>query len=109
MWPSVASVQEAEKHTPAVAGDYIAKPSIVNAAGEGSYPICGFTYLLVYEDLAYLNNPEKARALVRFLKWALTEGQSHAPALHYTPLSEPLQAKALRLVKQIRYGQEAAQ
>lgn len=107
VWPTVASVQEAERNTPPAGGDHIAKPSIVNAPGARSYPICGFTYWLVYEDLTYFDDPAKAQALVRFLEWTLTSGQLTAPKLHYTPLPAPLQAKALHLVKTIRHGAAA--
>lgn len=103
VWPSVENVQAAESNTLVEKGDSIAKPSLVNAPGDNSYPIVGFTYLLVYEDLTYLNDPVKAQALVRFLEWALTEGQSIAPDLHYTPLPPGLRARTLDRVKQIRY------
>jgi phosphate transport system substrate-binding protein len=108
VWPTVKSVQEAERNTPRVPGGTMAKRSIVNAPGNGSCPICGFTYLLVYDDLRYLDNPPKAQALVRFLEWALTAGQLTAPDLHYTPLPASLQSRALALVKKIRFERAAA-
>ena len=52
--PSVASVQAAERNTPSLPGTD-RKPSIVNAGGSESYPIAGFTYVLVYRDLSYLS------------------------------------------------------
>jgi phosphate transport system substrate-binding protein len=100
VWPSVRSVQQAESH--ALGGsDNFLKPSIVNAPGEESYPISGYTYLLVYKDLRYLANPEEQRALVTFLKWALTEGQSMAAELHYAPLPERLRIHALAMIEGI--------
>jgi len=98
--PSVASVQQAEQHTPASEGTYL-KPTIVNAAGEKSYPIAGFTYLLVYQDLTDMP-PEKAHALKKYLEWILTKGQKEAPKLHYTPLPENLRKKALKDVRQLK-------
>lgn len=101
VWPSVASVQAAESSTPEQEESGILKPSLVNAPGDSAYPIAGFTYLLVYEDLAYLEDAAKVQALVRFLEWALTKGQSIAPDLHYTPLPPELCAKTLGRIEQI--------
>jgi len=100
VWPTVAGVQAAESNTPAPA-EGVLKPSIVNAPGAVSYPICGFTYLLVYRQLDYFDNPLRAQALVDFLRWALTEGQTIAPELHYTPLPEELRQATLGLVETI--------
>jgi len=57
--------------------------SITNADGKDSYPISGFTWLLVYENM---KEKEKAQAMVKFLKWAMGEGQSYARDLYYAPL-----------------------
>jgi phosphate transport system substrate-binding protein len=99
--PTVEAVQAAVRHGKTLPGGLIA-PSLVNSPGEDSYPICGFTYLLVYQDLRYLEVPEVGKGLVRFLRWALTEGQESSLALHYTPLPEEMRRKALQLVDTIR-------
>jgi phosphate transport system substrate-binding protein len=57
--------------------------SITDADGKGSYPISGFTWLLIYQNM---KDKEKAGAIVGFLKWAMTEGQSYAKDLYYAPL-----------------------
>jgi phosphate transport system substrate-binding protein len=56
---------------------------ITNADGKDSYPISGFTWLLIYKDM---KDQKKAEALVKFLKWALTKGESYAESLYYAPL-----------------------
>jgi phosphate transport system substrate-binding protein len=56
---------------------------ITNADGKDSYPICGFTWLLIYKDM---KDKAKAKAIVNFLKWAMTTGQSYAKDLYYAPL-----------------------
>lgn len=107
--PTIASVQAAEENTPAVdatAHTAIAKPSIVNAPGQASYPIAGFTYLLVYADLGYLGDAYAAEALVEYLRWTLTSGQETASTLHYTPLPASLREQALDLVARIRISHE---
>ncbi|MCI0707660.1 MAG: phosphate ABC transporter substrate-binding protein PstS [Ignavibacteriae bacterium] len=57
--------------------------SITDADGKGSYPISGFTWLLVYTNM---KDKQKKDALVNFLKWAMGEGQSYAGELLYAPL-----------------------
>jgi phosphate transport system substrate-binding protein len=57
--------------------------SITNAPGKGAYPISSFTWLLVYQ-----NPKDKAqgKAMVDFLRWALTDGQKDCAGLGYAPL-----------------------
>lgn len=57
--------------------------SITNADGKNSYPISGFTWLLVYQNM---KDEAKANSLVKFLKWAMGKGQSFATDLYYAPL-----------------------
>jgi phosphate transport system substrate-binding protein len=56
---------------------------ITDADGSGSYPISGFTWLLIYQNP---KDKEKAKAIQGFLKWAMTDGQSYAKELYYAPL-----------------------
>jgi phosphate transport system substrate-binding protein len=65
--------------------------SITNAPGEAAYPISGMTWLLVYEKQ---RDAEKGAKLVRFLDWALRDGQKYATDLHYAPLPAAVAAKA---------------
>jgi phosphate transport system substrate-binding protein len=66
--------------------------SITNAAGPGAYPISSFTWLLVYQDA---KDKAHARAMVDFMKWALTDGQKLATELGYAPL--PAEVVALEM------------
>ena len=74
--------------------------SMVNASGKDSYPISGVTWLLVYEQQ---KDAAKGKALVGFLKWALTEGEKQAKALDYAPLPDEVQKKVLARVESIKY------
>lgn len=56
---------------------------ITNADGKNSYPISGFTWLLVYKNM---KDKSKAKAIADFLKWAVTDGQKYAKDLYYAPL-----------------------
>jgi phosphate transport system substrate-binding protein len=66
------------------------RTSLIDAEGEGSYPISAFTYILVHETQA---DEAKGKALVGFLHWALHEGQALTKPLDYAPLPEALVAK----------------
>jgi phosphate transport system substrate-binding protein len=57
--------------------------SITDAPGKPAYPIASFSFLLVPQTIP---DPAKRAALVRFLRWAVRDGQKLAPALHYAPL-----------------------
>jgi phosphate transport system substrate-binding protein len=69
--------------------------SIVNAQGAQAYPISSFTWIILYQEQS---DPTKGKKLVDFLRWALTDGQSAAPALDYSPLPA---AMATRLVERL--------
>jgi phosphate transport system substrate-binding protein len=73
----------------------------------GSYPVSGFTYLLVYREQAYSGRSRsRAGALVDFLRWALHEGQQYNRELHYARLPEQAVAKAEEVLRTITYGGE---
>jgi phosphate transport system substrate-binding protein len=63
--------------------------SLLNAPGANSYPIASFSYLLLYQDLSTnIDSMERARALVDFVEWAITDGQQFADELSYVPLPD---------------------
>ncbi len=74
--------------------------SMVNAPGKDSYPISGVTWLLVYEQQ---KDAAKGKAMVAFLKWALTEGEKQAKALDYAPLPDAVQKKVLARIETIKF------
>lgn len=73
--------------------------SIVNAPGAGAYPISSFTWLLLYRDQT---DSVKARKLVDFLRWALTEGEKQAAALDYAPLPPAMAERLLQRLDSIQ-------
>jgi phosphate transport system substrate-binding protein len=80
--------------------DFRAQP-IINGAGDDTYPIAAYTYLLVYQDQT---DATKGQALVAFLYWALTDGQNEEQAIGYAPLPAPIQQKALESLHEITTG-----
>ncbi|HYV52309.1 MAG TPA: hypothetical protein VE971_03355 [Candidatus Eisenbacteria bacterium] len=60
------------------------KVSLLNSPGPTTYPIASFTYLLLHKDLSINPNldPTKAKALVDFISWAITDFISCACRLY---------------------------
>ncbi len=74
---------------------------IINGAGDSTYPIASYTYVLAYVDQT---KPDQGKALVAFLYWALTDGQAEEKAIGYAPLPAAIGAKALDELHQITAG-----
>lgn len=95
--PSIASTAAAAANAvPQMKHDV--RVSIVNSSARGAYPICGFTYILLYKNQT---DRAKGATLVNFLNWAMHDGQTYAPQLLYVPLPKPviaLNEAALRTV-----------
>ncbi len=84
--PTLASTTAAaEGAAPMLAKDV--RFPIVNSSAPAAYPICGLTFLLVYQDQ---KDAAKAHALADFIDWAIHDGQSVASTLDYAPLPEPV-------------------
>lgn len=106
---AVASVKNADGtavaptlESTAAAADGIQIPddlrfNILGVGGDG-YPIAGATWVLAY-TCGY--DQAKADALKAFLRWSLTDGDEIAQQLHYAPIGDALQAKALANVDRI--------
>jgi phosphate transport system substrate-binding protein len=73
--------------------------SMTNAPGKDAYPICGATWLLVYEQQ---KDAAKGKKLVEFLKWAAKDGEKMATDLEYAPLPETLQQRVLKRIDEIK-------
>jgi len=73
--------------------------SITNAPGARAYAISTFTWFLVP---AKGPNPAARKALVAFLHWALTDGQSMAGPLQYAPLPKELAAREIKALAAIQ-------
>jgi len=72
--------------------------SITSAPGPDAYPIASYAWVLLYEHPA---DKDRARTMVDFMKWALTDGQKYAPELGYAPLPEKVVALELEALKKI--------
>jgi phosphate transport system substrate-binding protein len=72
--------------------------SIVNAPGAQSWPIAGYTYLLLYMDQT---DCTKAQKLVQFINWAQSSGTDYATQLNYVPLPDSVKQQMLDKVSKI--------
>jgi phosphate transport system substrate-binding protein len=61
--------------------------SIVNAPGEGAYPICTLTWIVVPGQMG---DPAKQKAMKEFLRWGYAKGQKLAMPMDYGVLQPPL-------------------
>jgi len=73
--------------------------SITNPPGKDAYPISSFTWLLVPQKI---QDAQKRKILVDFLRWMLQDGQKLAEPLGYAPLPKSVAAKELKAVPQIQ-------
>lgn len=85
--------------------------SLLNAPGAQSYPIASFSYILLYQDLSTnIDSMEKAKALVDFVQWAITDGQQFAPELGYVPLPDSVQQHNMQTLASLTFqGQPVLQ
>lgn len=72
--------------------------SITNAGGENSYPISGFSWVIIYKNQT---NCEIATPLLRFLWWGIHDGQKYAEPLHYAPLPLEVVTRAENMLKSV--------
>ncbi len=70
--------------------------SITNAPGKESYPISSATWFLVYKEQS---NLQRAKALLEFIRWAVTDGQKYSASLGYAPLPQQIQKLNIEKLK----------
>lgn len=75
--------------------------SIVNSSNPKAYPICGFSWMLIYKNMT--DDPVKGKAIVSFAKWAVTDGQKYSADLYYAPLPSDLVQKIQTKLDQVKY------
>lgn len=72
--------------------------SVVNAAGARAYPLVAATWLLVRRQQ---RDPDRAGRLVRFLWWAIHDGQRYNQPLLYAPLPPSLVVRAEQMLRSL--------
>ncbi len=74
---------------------------IINGAGDQTYPIATYTYLLVYQQQ---KDQAKAQAFIAFVDWALTSGAALEDPLGYAPLPQVVRDKVIAELHTITYN-----
>jgi phosphate transport system substrate-binding protein len=82
--PSLASTTAAAEGASRLLAKDVRMP-IANSPAPAAYPICGLTYLLIYQDQ---KDAGKAHALAGFIEWAIHDGQAVAGPLDYARLPD---------------------
>jgi phosphate transport system substrate-binding protein len=78
--------------------DATANFSIVNGKGKTSYPICGYTWIMLFK---HQDDATKGKALKKLLNWLVTTGQKYAKAIDYVPLPSNVQKLATTQLKTV--------
>ena len=82
-----SAIDDSNLHFPAANASWY-NVSMLNAPGAEDYPLATLTYVFVYqnESAAGYMSTTVAGALVDFLHWIVTVGQSYSAELYYVPL-----------------------
>jgi phosphate transport system substrate-binding protein len=81
-----------------------------NTPAPNGYPIAGFAWMLVYENLDRNNaisNRAQAEDLIRFLIWSITDGQKLSEKLGYARLPEAAVQRNMEMISQLKWRGEA--
>jgi phosphate transport system substrate-binding protein len=81
------------------------RKNIVNATGDTSYPISGYTWIIVKTKQT---DAAKARAIARLLWWATHDGQAYNAGLDFAPLPLDIIKRAEQLIVKINVDGKAA-
>src|SRR6266699_212551 len=100
--PSVDSAKTAAGNISTIPPDL--RFYFVNAPGDGSYPITGFTWAIVYQKQT---NADKGWAVADMLWWVTHDGQQYAAPLNYVPLSGSIVSKDEAQIKSMTCGSGA--
>lgn len=85
---SISGIEEAASSVKEIPADF--RVSISNAPGRNAYPVASFSWILVPN---HPKDPRRRKIVMDFLAWALTDGQSFAEDLYYSPLPRDLTSK----------------
>jgi hypothetical protein len=83
--------------------------SFTDAEGPESYPISSFSYFFLYEELGALGSqmtPARAEAVVRWLEWAVTEGQAYNNDVNNADIPEEVRVKNLETLDRVTLNGE---
>ena len=99
--PSLASVTAAGN----ISLPADSKIFLTDTEASDGYPICGFTWALIYKEQSYSGRSEdRATKLLKLLWWNIHEGQQYSIPLNYAPLSKQALEVAEKILKSATYN-----
>ena len=103
--PTMASISAAAKGN--IPDD--TRIMLTNSSDPESYPISGFTWIILYKEQAYNGRSlAQAEETVKLLDWMVSpEAQAEAPNVHYAPLTEDAAAKAKAILRTVTFEGKA--
>jgi len=93
--PTLDSVRAAAAQKPTVSPDDF---SIVDQPGADSYPICGYSWVMLWRNQG---DPDRGKQLVDLFKWVVSSGQAYAVNVKYVALPDNVQAMAQKALATI--------
>jgi phosphate transport system substrate-binding protein len=75
--------------------------SITDEPGDTTYPIAGFSWIIVRSSIP---DAAQGKAIVFLFKWLVTDGQTYGKDLQYAPLPTDVQNLALTNLKRVTSG-----
>lgn len=83
--------------------------TLTNSSDASSYPISGFTWIILYKEQAYGSRKEsQALGTVTFLDWLISEkAQGEASKVNYAPLPPLAVEKAKAILRSVTYNGKA--
>jgi len=82
---------------------------VTNTTAPDGYPAAGFAWVMVYEHFDEndaINTRLQAEEVIRFLVWAITDGQEISNVLDFARLEEVPQQKGLDMIRRIQWEGE---
>jgi phosphate transport system substrate-binding protein len=103
--PSIASISAAAKGN--IPDD--TRIMLTNSDDPESYPISGFTWIILYKEQAYGGRTiEQATATVKLLDWLISPAaQAEAAKVNYAPIPETAVLKAKNILKSVTFEGKA--
>ena len=102
-------VAPSEESLRAATADLVSLPEdskviLARSRSPKAYPLCGFCWLLTYQDnYRVTHDHKKSQALVDFLNWIFTDGQKLENDLAYAPLPDSFLEQMKAKVQTIKY------
>ncbi len=94
--PTLETVGKAAEQKPGVnPNDF----SIVDMAGSDSYPIAGYSWVMLWKNQP---DPAKGKQLVDLFRWIVSDGQNYAVHVRYVGLPKNVQAEATKALASVK-------